>query len=136
MQPSSASASVRAHTVSVASNQHTKRLKLAVTVTVLATVWAYARFGEHIAQTPYVPVIGRFSEPWPFVALPAAPYLRINVRAGPGPEYRVKEEIDRGTTVVGIGRAIDKAGAHWIEMADGRGYAKETVLRPTKPGMP
>ena len=135
MQPSSASAAVRAHPVSVASNQHTKRLKLAVTVTVLATVWAYARFSEHVSQA-HVPVIGRFSEPWPFVALPAAPYLRINVRAGPGPEYRVKEEIDRGTPVVGIGRAVDQAGAHWIEIADGRGYAKETVLRPAKPGVP
>jgi len=111
--------------------------KIAVVLILIATVWAYARFGDTAFSLSTVPSgIGAFSAPVAFVATPGANLAHINLRSGPGAEYRILEKLDRGTPLNGIARVVDSKGAAWIEIAGARGFAKESVLSATPSGGP
>lgn len=112
------------------------RAKIALIVVLLAVVWGYARFsGAQTAIPPSIPTeIGTFAMPVDFVAVPGANLGRINLRAGPGAEYRVLEMVNRGTHLTGVARVADTNGATWIQLANNRGYAKETVVRVAADG--
>jgi len=105
------------------------RAKFALILLLLAVVWGYARFGSDRPTPPTLPAgIGAFENPVQFLAAPGGNFSRINVRSGPGGEYRILEKVTRGTPLTGIARAADTNGASWIELANGRGYTKESVL--------
>lgn len=107
-----------------------KRLTIWIVICVLLGVWAYARFGGDTETQPPPPTIGQFAAPEFFAAKPGLNARRINVRAGPGTEYRILETHDQGTILTGVARVADTRGAFWIELANGRGFVKETVITP------
>lgn len=103
--------------------------RIAVVAAVLLGVWIYARFSDQPVPAPTPsPVVGAFSEPESFIAAPGVTAQHIHVRSGPGAEYRILETLDRGTALIGIARTTDTNGAFWIQLANNRGFAKETVL--------
>lgn len=104
-----------------------KRFKIFVTVMAIVAVWFYARFGV-TQPSPTAITIGAFATPQEFVARPGEGSSHINVRAGAGADYRVLYQLDRGAGVVGIARVTDAKGAYWIELKDGKSFAKESVL--------
>jgi hypothetical protein len=71
-----------------------------------------------------------FSSPQTYTVVPGDGLKDVNVRTGPCTEYSARQKLDRDTSVTGIGRAIDSAGNAWIQLADGLGYVKETLLKP------
>lgn len=72
--------------------------------------------------------MGAFSHSEPFVATPGTGFEYINARSGPGTEYPVQQQFDRGALLSGIARRLDRNGAYWIELEGGGGFVKETVL--------
>jgi hypothetical protein len=78
------------------------------------------------AGTPPVP----FTQAQAYTVVPGAGLPHVNERGGPGTDYPILGQIDRGASVLGIARAFDSDNGSWIEMADGRGYVKETLLEP------
>jgi hypothetical protein len=116
-----------------------RRWKIALVALSVVTVWAYARF-DALLEFPSAPaappsmIIGSFHEPQVFIATPGEGNVHINVRAGPGAEFRVLRQFDRGVAVRGVARTLDSRGAYWIELAEGRGFIKESVLRPLDVG--
>jgi uncharacterized protein YraI len=64
----------------------------------------------------------------PFIATPGAGFEHINSRTGPGTEYPVYQQFDRGVLLSGVARRLDPSGAYWIELEAGGGFVKETVL--------
>jgi hypothetical protein len=110
-----------------------KRIMLLVLGLVMCGVWSYARFGgpaPPIATQRAVPVTGNFAEPIAFIATPGLDAAHIHVRSGPGAGFKIRETLNRGEPLSGIARTTDAAGAFWIELANGRGYVKESVLTP------
>lgn len=103
------------------------RIQVLIVVLFLAAIWAYARFGWP-APGASSPTTGAFAQPLEFIATPAGSAGRINVRAGPGGEFGVRRRLQRGAVLTGISRELDKNGASWIVLANGEGYAKESVL--------
>jgi hypothetical protein len=109
-----------------------KRLMIATVTIILGGVWAYARFGEPTfpSRHPHHHSSAPLQRRSRFIATPGMNFAHINVRAGPGAQYRIRETVERGATLIGIGRTTDSTGAFWIVLADGRGFVKESVLAP------
>lgn len=115
-----------------------KRLMLSLVLIVICGVWIYARFGA-TASAPssfHTADIGNFTTPKYFIVTPAFDFSNINVRAGPGMQYRILETIPRGTQLTGVGRTVDSDGDFWIVLVNGRGYALESVLSPANKSTP
>jgi hypothetical protein len=110
-----------------------KRIMFLILAFVLCGVWAYARFGgpEVSPVAPSTgPVVGHFAAPIAFVATPGLNLAHIHVRSGPGADFKIQETLPRGEPLTGVARTADTSGAFWIELANGRGYVKESVLTP------
>jgi len=104
--------------------RRTRPLKFWLIAVLLIGVWIFARFGGGLPTNE----VGTFSQPVPYVAAPGGTARHIHLRAGPGAEFKVRENLERDAPVVGIARRTDSHGDFWIELADGRGFAKESVL--------
>lgn len=106
-----------------------KPIRIALVAALLVGVWAYARFSDRPVPAPTPSLaIGAFSEPENFVAAPGLNAQHIHVRSGPGAAYRILETLEPGTALIGIARRTDTNGAFWIQLANNRGFVKETVL--------
>jgi hypothetical protein len=62
-----------------------------------------------------------------YIASPKNGFARINVREGPGTQFSISREIERGAVVVGGEKRRDNNGEIWVALKDG-GFVKETVL--------
>lgn len=108
-----------------------RKLRVWAALLLVLLVWTYARFGDFKpTQQPPRFVVGAFARTMPFIATPGAGLQRINVRTGPGTEFPVQRQFDRGALVGGIARRLDRNGAYWIELEGEGGFVKETVLWP------
>ena len=102
-------------------------LKICSVIALLAYVW----FQAHAAiQKPADVAPDTFLAPQSFVAAPPRDLPRVNVRAGPGLNFPIKESLKRGTRVIGVARAHAADGKAWIVLAADRGYVRESVLAP------
>ncbi len=116
-----------------ATSSSAEKLKLAVVALLLVVAWSFARFASLADPATVLSApagVGVFAQPSNFAATPGVDAQHVNVRAGPGAEYRVKLQLDRGTIVVGVARALDTKGVPWIQLSGDAGYVKETVLAP------
>lgn len=82
------------------------------------------------ATAANTPVVQQFGSPQTYTVVPGGHLADVNERNGPGWTYGIVQKFPRGTTVVGTGRALDTDGLGWIQLADGTGFIKETVLAP------
>jgi len=92
-------------------------------------LYAYGRSGPGIESAVEAEsYVGVFSSPQVFLAAPGGSATSINLRRGPGREFRAFSEAKRGVRLIGTARRLDSEGASWIELELGQGFAKESVL--------
>lgn len=106
-----------------------RKRHLALTIAAVFAVWIYARF-YGLASFSAHSLTCSFTEPCEFIAVPGGDAAHVNVRAGPGTEFPIRKEIDRGSPVTGISRQHNASGEPWIELPENQGFAKEALLVP------
>lgn len=132
MQPNSGTSQ---NAIAGRSEKGASAIKIICVLGLLGFVWFQARGGA-FAVAPVIsqPQIGTFAAQQVFVVWPGGNGAHGNVRAGPGTTYSVIEQITRGSSVNGEARVVANDGSTWIVLANGRGYMKESVLRPMTDG--
>ena len=103
-------------------------LRIALILSLLVGVWVFARFGE--APPRGAQLSGQFEGPVVFRVSPPEQVTEINVRAGPGRQYRIVGHLPRNSQVVGVEQLPDNQGAPWIRLTEERGYIKQSILTP------
>lgn len=109
------------------------KLNLWIAAALLVCVWVFARFGGH-EPSRTDPAVGVFKRPIMFEVTPPKPVKTINVRSGPGAQFRVIGHRKPGTRVLGIERVTDTNSAFWIRLSNDRGFVKESILTPSPGG--
>ncbi len=91
-------------------------------VALLGSGLAFAWLASYLLQPPPT---------WPqtYTVTPGPGHTSANVRSGVGGDYRLVRSLPRGASITGVAEANDTNGAAWIELSDGSGFMKETVLR-------
>lgn len=103
------------------------RLRVRVTLSVVIAIWLYARFVGPPSLAS-IPVVCDFRVHCDFIVLPPGNAAQINIREGPGAEFKVRTQVNRGSYLTGIGRRVSTSGTPWVELAGGQGFAKESLL--------
>lgn len=101
-------------------------VKFALLFCCVSLLLSFSRFGFDAERTQKSYVPSQHIE-ISFISNHGAAYRKINIRSGPGVNYKVIREVDRGQLVIGIKRVSDANGDPWVRLKAG-GYAKETIL--------
>lgn len=101
--------------------------KIWLTIALLVGVWAFARLGGHPPAAP-LSAVGVFAQPTRFLVTPMESVTSVNVRIGPGTQFRVRDRLYRGDQVSGVERVTDVNGDPWIKLANESGFVKESIL--------
>lgn len=113
------------HAASTTESSASVALKVVGVVALLVYVW----FQAHAAlPKPAEPSGDTFQAPQTFVVRPPGDSPSVNVRTGPGLKFPIKENLERGTRVIGVARAHAADGKVWIVLAAGRGYVRGRLL--------
>lgn len=108
-----------------------KSTKLKIALLLFVLVWLYARVDlSSLGARAGAAGVGSFSQQRTFFASPAAGIESINIRSGPGIEYQVLASVTRDVPMRGIARRSAANGSYWIELANGGGFVKESLLTP------
>jgi Domain of unknown function (DUF4145) len=84
-----------------------------------------------VASVNTTPSVVPFPSPQTYVVVPGGRLADVNERSGPSWTYGVVQKFNRGSYVTGSGRAVDADGVGWIQLSDGGGFIKETLLAPS-----